>query len=291
VGVVKAVLVLCCVAAVLVLHLGKTRGLGLFTAAFAAVCRAFSPVTNAGRRVLVMVGAAEMLAVSAVAQWWRAQRAKLHVKYKYVRRIWRRTGGDVGPFLWQLLHGIESSQASGGAASGGQSGKKSASKRGGKQSAGKSSGRTSNSSNSAVRLQDTAAAYSSVSRAFSTDASYASSSSSSSIDQEEDDESLADLLTLSPAAPLKCCASTKQARGKHSTAKVAAAVKAGQAAKQPSAAASSNWNLGGKAVATAKATTTADTSRGKLSLGEYCRCQSCHLDGSSLERNLGKKLN
>jgi hypothetical protein len=90
-------------------------------AVLAAVSCVFSVVSRSSS-LLVMLGAAEMLAVSAVAQWWRAQHSKLHIKYKYVRRIWRRTGGDVGPFLWQLLHGIESSQAS--AASGSKSGGK-----------------------------------------------------------------------------------------------------------------------------------------------------------------------
>jgi hypothetical protein len=185
-------------------------------------------VVAKGSSLLVMLGAAEMLAVSAVAQWWRAQRAKLHVKYKYVRRIWRRTGGNVGSFLWQLLRGIESSPASGGAASGGRSGSKAGSKRGGKHSAAKSSGgTTSNSSSSAVRLQDTAAVHSSVSSAYAADAR-----SSSSNDQEEEDESLADLLTLSPAASVKSNTSTnKQAQGKQSSAKTAK-----QAAKSATAA-------------------------------------------------------
>jgi hypothetical protein len=274
--VLKASVVLCFVAGVLVYHLVKFRGLWALKAVLAAVCRCFSPFANAGSSVLVMVGAAEMLAVSAVAQWWQAQRSKLHVKYKYVRRIWRRTGGDVGPFLWQLLHGIESGQANG-AASGGKSRGKAGSKRGGKQGAARGGERSSSSSSSssAARLQDVASLYSSMSRAASTAASYASSSSSN--DQEEEEESIADLLTLSPAASLKST-NTKQARSKQSAAKGApAAVKASKAAKRPSAAANSDHAFSSRAVAIAKATS-ADTSRGTSSaIGESL---SPHVGGS-----------
>jgi hypothetical protein len=113
------------------------------------------------------------------------------------------------------------------------------------------------------------------------DVSYASSSSSSSSskDQAEEDESLVDLLTLSPAAQQKASlnvgkSSTKQAQGRQFAAKApAAAVKATHAAKPPAAASSSA--LESSAAATVK-DATADTSQGKPS-GERCRHASPHV--------------
>jgi hypothetical protein len=65
-----------------------------------AVWYVVSAVLNRSSSLIVMVGAAEMTAAFTVAQWWRVRRAKLHVRFKYVRRIWRRTGGNLGTFLW-----------------------------------------------------------------------------------------------------------------------------------------------------------------------------------------------
>jgi hypothetical protein len=135
-----------------------------FEAVFAAVSCAFSFVANRSSSILVMVGAAEVIAVSAVAKWWRGQRAKFAVKYKHMRRIWRHTGGNVGPFLWHLLHGIDSSHTSG-AARGRRSGSKGGSKRGSKPGAERSGHRSSrSSSSSAAGLHETPSVDSSVLR-------------------------------------------------------------------------------------------------------------------------------
>jgi hypothetical protein len=218
-----------------------------------------APLEAVGRRIgglLVFVGAVEMTTVSAAAQWCRAHQAKLHLKYKYVRRIWRRTNGNFGAFMRQLLHGIEAAQGAGSSSNAAGRGSKSGSKRGGKSAAARGCGRpSSSSSSSTARLQE------SESWTSSTAASYASNSSSSSSSAEDDDEPLAELLTLSPATSARISASsnTKQskphavAQGKHASGRTAAAK-----AKQPAASAAkassedASKRLGNKAVAAIK---------------------------------------
>jgi hypothetical protein len=98
------------------------------------VSRVFGFPLKASSSLLTFLGAIEMTAAAAAAQWLKAQQAKLHLKYKYMRRIWRRTNGNFGTFMWQLLHGIMAGPGGGSSNAAGRR-SKSGSKRGGKAAA------------------------------------------------------------------------------------------------------------------------------------------------------------
>lgn len=101
-----------------------------------AVCmcwRVMFSIWNCTGNVFVMLGAAETALLAAAAQHLRALKAQLWLQYKHVRRIWRRTNGNIKDVLVQLLTGINSSSSATAAATGrnSKSGGK-AGKRGGK---------------------------------------------------------------------------------------------------------------------------------------------------------------
>jgi hypothetical protein len=197
----------------------------------------FSRIGSVVTWVLVCVGAAEMSAASTAANWYRSQSAKLHLNYKYVRRIRRRTGGNFGAFVWQLLHGIE-------AAPGGSSIKVARSGKGGKNGSKAAASRRASkpvSSSNSARLQDAASGEPLMSPASSVNTGYSTSSSS----DDEEDASLAELLTWLPAAAAKGNSNSKKSQskvtavpqGKQQSGRAAATTTAAPRTKQPAAAA------------------------------------------------------
>jgi hypothetical protein len=214
----------------------------VFKVVASGVSAAFSRISSVITWVLVFVGAAEMSAASTVANWYRSQWTKLYLKYKYVRRIWRRTGGDMGAFVWQLLNGIEAGQ--GGSSS--SSSKVARSGKGGKSGSKAAASRRASKpvSSSSARLQETASGEEQLSPVSSMNASYYNSTTSSSSDDEED-ASLAELLTLFPAATTKGDSNSKKSQskvkaapqGKQQATRAAATPTAAPRTMQPTAAA------------------------------------------------------
>jgi hypothetical protein len=255
-----------------------------------AVFRVMAGCVSAASRVsswiawlLVFVGAAEMSAASTVANWYRSQCAKLHLKYKYVRRIWRRTNGNCGAFVWQLLHGIEAGQGgSGGSSKASSSGK--GGKNGSKAAALRRAGKPV--SSRSTRLQETAYGEGQMSPVSSMNTGYSNSSSSSS---DEEDASLAELLTLFPAATTKGNSNSKKSQskvkaapqGKQQSGRAAATTTAAPRTKQPAAAAAA-------AAKPSPASSGSNTGRpGAVGTGKGAAASSSKATASGMAGNVG----